>query len=620
MILFACTKKEFIQYVDAKTISNAVYHAYKEAFHQKTKLNQIRSWANSLPYLKDLLEVLPDDTGITIEYGIPLTSKRIDVIISGYSITRRPILIVLELKGWEYAKKVEHQDAIVKTLLGKYERNSLHPAYQVLTYINLLKNYNINIETYDIDLIPIVYLHNYDLNLNDDLYDMKYSPYYKKIYMFGKYDVLELKYLLENQICFGDNLEVIHMLDDSEIKPTKKLVQSLYEMIDAKSEFTLFDDQKVAMEKIVRLARTSYETTQKKVLIIKGGPGTGKSVLAINALGELLSYGLVGSYVTKNMAPRNVYKSKLAEANNELRIHELFKSSGRFFRDKKNKYDFLLVDEAHRLQEKSGLHSNIGENQIKEIIHASRFSVFFIDEAQAITLKDIGTISNIKKFALEEEAEIQEIELISQFRCGGSDHYLEFIEHFLYNKRGKVNYHFDFEVIDSPKELYELIKKKNTNNNARLVAGFCWNRNGKHSDDQTYHDITIGDFSLSWNLKHGEEFAIRENAIDEVGCIYNVQGLEFDYIGVIIGPDLKYQDGKVISDYKARANTEKSLYGIYQLIKEDKDTYKTAADTIIRNTYRVLLTRGMKGCYVYACDKKLQEHLKKICHTHTINN
>ena len=319
----------------------------------------------------------------------------------------------------------------------------------------------------------------------------------------------------------------------------------------------------------------------------------------------------MGAYVSKNMAPRKVYKNSLV-CNNEISIHELFKSSGYFFRDHENQYDFLLVDEAHRLQEKSGIHYNIGENQIKEIIHASLASVFFVDENQMVTLKDIGSVANIKYFAKIWYASILEYELTSQFRLNGDDSYLDFIDHFLYNKKGNPKFHFDFQVIDSPQELRELIRAKNTSNNARLVAGFCWTRNAKYADNQDFMDIKIGEFEASWNLKHGEPFATRINAINEVGCIHNVQGLEFDYIGVIIGPDLKYLNGKVITDYKKRANTEKSLYGLYVLMKKYKEHYEQVADTIIRNTYRVLLTRGIKGCYVFACDPQLQKHLKKI--------
>lgn len=579
---------------------------------KKTKLSQIKSWANSLPFMKDILIDLPDDVGITIEYGIPLTSKMVDVIISGYDENKKPVIILVELKQWEYVYDVRDRDAVVKTLIGSKEINSLHPSYQVLSYKELMQNYNVNIDINKVNIIPLVYLHNYDLRSDDDILNKKFAPYYKKALMFGKNDIDELKSYIHDNIKFGDNLEVMQMIDNSEIKPTKKLLDVIGNVLETKKEFLLLDEQKVIMEEISKYAYMSFTDNKKRVMIIKGGPGTGKSVLAINALGELLSIGLMGAYVSKNMAPRAVYKTMVLNGDKKISINELFKGSGFFFRDKCNKYDFLLIDEAHRLQEKSGLHNNIGENQIKEIINAARLSVFFVDEKQIVTLKDIGRIANIKDWAKFYEAQVIEMELNSQFRCNGSDNYLDFIDKLLYNKREKNSFNFDFQVMDSPHDLRKLIIDKNTNNNARLVAGFCWTRNGKNADNQDYLDIKIDDFGMSWNLKHGEPFAIRENAINEIGCIHNVQGLEFDYIGVIIGPDLKYREGKIITDCKERASTEKSLYGLYVLMKKDKTYYQNLADTIIRNTYRVLLTRGIKGCYVYSVDKELQKYLKKI--------
>lgn len=612
MILFSCLKKEFIEAINYGVISNRVYYAYKQKMGKKTKLSQIKSWANSLPFMKDILIDLPDDVGITIEYGIPLTSKMVDVIISGYDENKKPVIILVELKQWEYVYDVRDRDAVVKTLIGSKEINSLHPSYQVLSYKELMQNYNVNIDINKVNIIPLVYLHNYDLRSDDDILNKKFAPYYKKALMFGKNDIDELKSYIHDNVKFGDNLEVMQMIDNSEIKPTKKLLDVIGNVLETKKEFLLLDEQKVIMEEISKYAYMSFTDNKKRVMIIKGGPGTGKSVLAINALGELLSIGLMGAYVSKNMAPRAVYKTMVLNGDKKISINELFKGSGFFFRDKCNKYDFLLIDEAHRLQEKSGLHNNIGENQIKEIINAARLSVFFVDEKQIVTLKDIGRIANIKDWAKFYEALVIEMELNSQFRCNGSDNYLDFIDKLLYNKREKNCFNFDFQVMDSPHDLRELVIEKNTNNNARLVAGFCWTRNGKNADNQDYLDIKIDDFGMSWNLKHGEPFAIRENAINEIGCIHNVQGLEFDYIGVIIGPDLKYREGKIITDCKERASTEKSLYGLYVLMKKDKTYYQNLADTIIRNTYRVLLTRGIKGCYVYSVDKELQKYLKKI--------
>jgi len=612
VILFSCLKKEFIEAINYGVISNRVYYAYKQKMGKKTKLSQIKSWANSLPFMKDILIDLPDNVGITIEYGIPLTSKMVDVIISGYDENKKPVIILVELKQWEYVYDVRDRDAVVKTLIGSKEINSLHPSYQVLSYKELMQNYNVNIDINKVNIIPLVYLHNYDLRSDDDILNKKFAPYYKKALMFGKNDIDELKSYIHDNIKFGDNLEVMQMIDNSEIKPTKKLLDVIGNVLETKKEFLLLDEQKVIMEEISKYAYMSFTDNKKRVMIIKGGPGTGKSVLAINALGELLSIGLMGAYVSKNMAPRAVYKTMVLNGDKKISINELFKGSGFFFRDKCNKYDFLLIDEAHRLQEKSGLHNNIGENQIKEIINAARLSVFFVDEKQIVTLKDIGRIANIKDWAKFYEALVIEMELNSQFRCNGSDNYLDFIDKLLYNKREKNCFNFDFQVMDSPHDLRELVIEKNTNNNARLVAGFCWIRNGKNADNQDYLDIKIDDFGMSWNLKHGEPFAIRENAINEIGCIHNVQGLEFDYIGVIIGPDLKYREGKIITDCKERASTEKSLYGLYVLMKKDKTYYQNLADTIIRNTYRVLLTRGIKGCYVYSVDKELQKYLKKI--------
>ena len=622
MIVFSCLKNEFMTYIKEKTISNLVYDSYKEIFSKRTKYNQIKAWANSLPFMSDIIKELPENTGITIEYGIPLTSKSIDMVISGYDINYKPIIILVELKQWSYTKLVKSVDGIVRTKINNKEKNCLHPAYQVLTYAEILKSYNEIIEKDSITVIPLVYLHNYDLNINDTLYNSKYKPYYQKVNMYGKNDTKILKEYITSLIKYGDNLNVINKIDHSPLKPTKKFLNEIINITKGKKIFNLLDEQKIILENIIVLAHNSFTNNKKHTIIVKGGPGTGKSILALNLLSELLSNGLIGAYVSKNMAPRNVYQNMLTTEINEISIYSLFKSSSNFFKDKLNKYDFLVIDEAHRLQEKSGIHNNMGENQIKEIINASRINIFFIDELQRITVKDIGTIKEIEYYAKMANSTISKFELTSEFRCNGSNNYLDFIEALLYNKKTLPKFNFDFQVIDTPEELKKLITSKNTNNNARLVAGFCWPRKLYTADNQDYHDIKIGTFSASWNLKHGMPFAIRENAINEIGCVYNVQGLEFDYIGVIIGPDLIYQNKKILTDYNARANTEKSLYGLKTKIKEDienKEYYENIADTLIRNTYRILLTRGLKGCYVYACDKNLQEYLKKVQNHKIVN-
>jgi DUF2075 family protein len=279
----------------------------------------------------------------------------------------------------------------------------------------------------------------------------------------------------------------------------------------------------------------------------------------------------------------------------------------------------LLVDEAHRLNEKSGMFHNLGENQIKEIIWSSLCSVFFIDEDQRVTMDDIGSVDQIKRWAREENSEVYEMELVSQFRCNGSNGYLAWLDDVLQIRptanKSLDDVDFDIRICDDPNEVRNLIIEKNrTTNRARMLAGYCWDWNKAEANNTNYHDIKIGDFEMSWNLNGGEPFAVAETSVNEIGCIHTSQGLEFDYVGVIIGDDIRCENGEVITDFTKRAKTDQSLKGIKTLYKENPEEAQKRADEIIRNTYRTLLTRGMKGCYIYCTNKELGQYLRKRLH------
>ena len=258
---------------------------------------------------------------------------------------------------------------------------------------------------------------------------------------------------------------------------------------------------------------------------------------------------------------------------------------------------------------------NKGENQIKEIIHASKLSVFFIDESQRVTTSDIGSEDEIRKFATEQKAEIIEMKLESQFRCNGSDGYLAWLDHILGIRdtaNTEFDFDYDFQVFDDPNELRKAIVSKNANNKARMVAGYCWNWVTKGKTNPNLFDINIDqyNFHMSWNLANTTTWSIDEGSIDQCGCIHTCQGLEFDYVGVIIGDDLRYENGHLITDASQRARTDKSLKGLGKMSKENPEEAERIADEIIRNTYRTLMTRGMKGCYIYCTDKALADYIK----------
>ena len=349
----------------------------------------------------------------------------------------------------------------------------------------------------------------------------------------------------------------------------------------------------------------------KYTVIIEGGPGTGKSVVAVQLLCDLIRSGFTANYVTKNSAPRNVYFSMLRRDDFRLNyISSLFKGSGSYVGAGLNYFDCLIVDEAHRLQMKSGMFRNLGECQTREIIHSSRVSVFFIDEDQVVTTSDAGSVELIKECAAAEGSVVYcggDLNLVSQFRCNGSDGYLAFLDSLLGIRETAntvMDMDYDIRVFDDPSSMREALREKNkVANKSRMIAGYCYDWISRH--DNKVFDIELeGGFRAQWNFSNTKTFAIDEDSFEQVGCIHTTQGLEFDYVGVIIGRDLIFRNGEVETDFTKRARTDKSLTGI-------RTTRNFAlADRIIRNTYRTILSRGQKGCFIYCEDKALSDYIK----------
>lgn len=623
MIIYESIKKEFIDDVFNHRIDNKVKEALLNKAGIKPSPSEITSFINSLHQMKSVLETseIDDVTGIAIEYKIPNNSKRVDFIISGYDKDEQPNIIIVELKQWSSVESMEYRDGVVKTFVGQSLREVTHPSYQAWSYSVLIKEYNENIYNHDIELYPCAYLHNYEKKEeNDPLFASQYEFYLKQAQPFVKGDAQRLRDFIKRYIAKGDNKELIYHIDKGKIKPSKSLQDKIKSMVLGNQEFIMIDSQKVIFEKIKAYAKASFNKAKKAVFIIEGGPGTGKSVLAIQSLSYLLSNDKTCMYVTKNAAPKNVMKRKLSEGSEYKKVYidMLMKGSSSFVHSKSNEINCVLVDEAHRLILRSQ-YAKGGENQIKEIINASLFTVFFIDETQRVTFSDIGSIAEIRKWAKHHDATVYHDVLDSQFRCNGSDGYIAWLDNLLEiretaNETFSNDYDYDFKVFDDPILLKEAINKKNkANNKSRLVAGYCWDWDKVNRANPNHFDIVLNDdFKMSWNLSNTDTYAIDDHSIDQIGCIHTVQGLEFDYVGVIIGEDLRFEDNRIITDYNKRAKTDKSLNGLKMRLKDPnlKDEALKKADEIIRNTYKTLMTRGLKGCYVYCVDSELNEYMK----------
>lgn len=614
MIIYQSTKEGFIDDVNLNRIADCIHTAYYEHLGRHACDSEVNSWKNSMMYMKNVVEdsQIPQDSGISIEYQVPLTSKRVDFIISGYSdLNKSKEAVVVELKQWTTLEKTS-KEALVSTYVGKAIREVTHPSYQAWSYCALLANFNSNVQDNSIKLHPCAYLHN--CSDRSVLYDDYYSDYTSKAPAFIKEDVLQLRSFIKRHIKYGDNRDVLYAIEKGRIRPSEHLADKLNGLLHGNQEFILIDNQKVAYENAYKFAMQA-SINKKRVLIIEGGPGTGKSVIAMNLLAALTSKKQNVRYISKNAAPRDVYARKLNGCYKKTEINNFFAGSGTLINEEANLFDTLIVDEAHRLNLKSGLYGNLGENQVQEIINASKVSIFFIDDKQRIHIKDIGSVKAIENIAKSCNAKIHKLKLDSQFRCNGSDGYLAWLDNVLQiRETANINLpqeSFDIQIFDNPNEMFHAVESKNSNNKARVVAGYCWDWKSKKNKED--FDISIPEFNFNkkWNLqKDGSTWIIEKESINEIGCIHTCQGLELDYVGVIIGDDLSYKDGKIVTDVYKRSAKDNSIIGFKKRIKEDKISALRDADEIIKNTYRTLMTRGMKGCYVYCTDKALANYLR----------
>jgi len=614
MIVYSSTKETFSDDILTNQIVEKIQHRLKLNLGHYVGKGEVRAFQNSLRFMDKILQdpIIPNDAGISIEYQIPQTGKRIDFIVSGKNEDARDVAVLIELKQWQEAKLTK-KDGIVSTRFEKGETEVSHPSYQAWSYAALLEDFNETVRNDNVLLKPCAYLHNYEPD--SIITNPFYAEYLIKAPLFLKPDAIKLRDFIKQYVKQGDRGDVLYRIDHGKIKPSKSLADKLSSLLEGNQEFIMIDDQKVVYETALGLSDQTGAKS-KHVLIVEGGPGTGKSVVAVNLLVALINKELNAQYVTKNAAPRAVYESMLSGSLKKSRITSLFSGSGAYTECPPNTFDVLVVDEAHRLNKKSGMFQNKGENQIKEIIKSAKLSIFFIDEDQKVTLKDIGDKEEIESWAQKLGVNVQKMALTSQFRCNGSDGYVAWLDHTLQIKETANTMldaaEYDFKILSSPNELRDLIYEKNKiRNKARIVAGYCWDWISKADDNLKDIQIPEYNFSMRWNLaSDGGLWVLQPESVKEVGCIHTCQGLELDYIGVIIGEDLICRNEVIITDVSKRSSMDSSVKGYNKLCKENPELAKTRIDAIIKNTYRTLMTRGMKGCYVYCVDKELEAFLK----------
>jgi len=614
MIIYSSSAREFRHSVDENRIALEIENAFVRKLGKRPSPSEKQAWNHSMRFMETVIRNarIPDDCGILIEYNLPTTSKRIDFIVTGQDEQENDNFIIVELKQWESAEATDKKD-VVLAVYGGRQVETTHPSYQAWSYLQFLRDMNEAVYTQDLKGYSCAYLHNYRERSPEPLKEQRYADVVREAPLFFAHDVARLQDYIRRHVGKGKGMSLLYEIENGKIRPSKKLVDHVSSLFEGNQAFILLDEQKLAYETIMSLAG---RTDRKRTIIVKGGPGTGKSVVSMNVFAGLIRKRLNVKFVAPNQAFREVMAETLSRnrSGNKMRIRMLFAGSGQFYHLPDNLYDVLIVDEAHRLKGK-GAYQYQGENQIEDIVKASRVNVFFIDDYQRIRPDDIGTVAEIRRIAEKCRSEVYELHLAAQFRCSGAEGFLNWIDDVLQirptaNFSGWDRDAFEFELMDSPHRVFEKLKEKQRQGfKARLLAGYAWewtpekegNRNGEVPDVV----IEEHDFRMPWNGHAIRSiWAIHEDGVNQIGCVHTTQGLEFDYVGVIIGYDLKFDPERMTiyadyEEYKDKSGKRGLKYNPSKLAE------------LVKNVYRILISRGMKGCYLYCRDKNLQEYIRQ---------
>jgi hypothetical protein len=609
MILYDAPIEHFSEDVMQNRIADRAAEKYRTYYGRQPGDSEYRSWAISLAILNNsFIYAGLKDNHMVVEYELPFASQRIDVLLFGHDVGGKENIVIMELKQWSndsVKDSVSEGNIIVN--YGRFQKEQPHPVLQVQGYYFGLKDFiQIFDETNAPELSATVYAHNYSKYKDATLLSPKYSELVKTFPIFTKEDAIELGRYLKERLQSGKGQAVYEHFARSPIGPSKKLLDHTSEMINKQQIFNLIDDQIVAYNAIMHKAKQLAKTKKKSVVIVKGGPGTGKSVIALEVMGELLRQGRKVMHATGSAAFTNTLRKIVG-----IRARNLFKFFNSFTASEQNFLDVLVCDEAHRLRESSISRYTPREQrtnlpQIDELLRIARLNIFLLDEYQIVRPNEVGSISMIKEAARRfgvDGSEVVEFELKTQFRCSGSDAYLQWIDKVLGIRESDIA-HFDpkmeFRIFDSPSKMMEEVRTKNRekNNSARIVAGFCWPWSNPNRDGSLVNDVKVGDFEMPWEQKNQFwKWATDDSGMEQVGTVYTAQGFEFDYIGVIFGKDLIYDGRKWVAIPENSYDT--------QVKRKNSDLVNH-----LKHVYRVLMSRAHRGVFVYFMDKNTEEYFK----------
>ncbi|MFJ8034678.1 DNA/RNA helicase domain-containing protein [Streptomyces sp. NPDC096032] len=621
--LLRMSAKAVVQAAGAGSLVESLATQFRFTYGYEAGVSEQRSWGNSLPALAHaLVDAGLEDVEVLLEYPVPLSSYRVDALLAGaHPTTGDPAYVVVELKQWTAATPVPDAEDLV-TVPGTGNTARLHPVAQVRRYCDHIVDFTRSLHGHEHRVSGAAFLHNATDFDVDSLFDLPTDEYGQ---LFTASSRGAFQEFLKQRLAPLSGARAADALHPEQIAPSKKLMSVAAEEIQQRSQFNLLNEQQVAYSLVMRAVKKARQSDFKEVIVVTGGPGSGKSVIALELLGELYRNNLTAVHATGSKSFTTTLQKVAGRGS--TRVQKLFRYFNNFTHVEKNGLDVLLCDESHRIRESSNhrftpKNKRSNRRQIEELLDAARVPVFLLDEHQVVRPGEMGTVHEIDAAAKAKGLTVRHVSLDGQFRCGGSRAYEEWVLRLLgLTPGGPIPWQgdglFSVTVAETPQELEAMLRTHQAKGlQARMTAGFCWPWSEPFFDDDKSFVHLVDDVNLPqwdwkrpWNVQGDRSvggypsknlWATDPAGFTQVGCIYTAQGFEYDYSGVIFGPDLVWRDGVWVADRKSSKDT------VVARAPEHEFAH------LIRNTYKVLLTRGMQGTVLFSTDTETREMLRSL--------
>lgn len=577
--------------------------------------------------LADLAEAGLGEVEVLLEHKLPHSPRRIDAVLCGvHPGTGEPSYVLVELKQWS------HVEAAIGNLVRVASQRPdpvLHPVEQVRGYCQYLVDSTAALTARPESVHGIAYLHNARKSGVSALSEHAASDYGRLFTLDDRGELVRhLQSVLDRNAGGAAARDAADEFLNYHHAPSKPLLNLAAKEIREREQFVLLDEQRVAFDSVMQAVRRARAANTRTAVVVLGGPGSGKSAIALSLLGELARQGRTVHHATGSGSFTRTLR-KVAGARN-TRVQGLFKYFNNYIDSEPRELDVLICDEAHRIRESSvsrftGKHvRERAGRQVDELIDVAWVPVFLLDEHQIVRPGEMGSLEEITTAAKTKGCDVEVVRLEGQFRCGGSAAFDTWVSRLLGLEHGdpvewtRLAADDDFVVtsVPSPQEMEQWLRTQQDaqGGTARITAGYCWPWSNPVTTEEgrrLVDDVVIEewDWKRPWNAKPKQRvpgtpesyfWASDERGFGQVGCVYTAQGFEYDWAGVIIGPDFVRRDGEWVAQRSCSCDPD---------VRKTGDLHFAG---LVRNIYKVLLTRGMRGLCVYSPDRPTQEFLQRM--------